>query len=358
MPTRISAADKAKPAAKKPGAAKAGAAAVKKAGKAVGKTVGKTVGKAVRGGKAAGKMIGNAGQEAFGLASDAAGLVAEASENTLTFNPLVGLQGRDVAAAAQSLLKAVTISPKKATRHYGLYLKELAKVVKGDSTLEASPRDRRFADPAWQSNVLYKRLMQSYLATQKELTTYIDDAEIDGKDKGRAHFFAALLTDALAPSNWVLGNPAAVRKIVDTGGDSLVKGLQNLVHDMRHNRMMPSQVDTTPFVVGKTVATSVGQVVLRHPMFELLQYAPSTAEVHSRPLVMAPPQVNKFYAVDLAPEKSLVKYAVDSGIQLFVISWRNPTLEQRDWGLAEYVGAIDAAVDAARQITGSPDVNM
>ena len=99
-------------------------------------------------------------------------------------------------------------------------------------------------------------------------------------------------------------------------------------------------------------------MVLRHELFELLQYAPTTPQVHRRPLVMSPPQVNKFYAVDLTPDKSLVKWAVDSGVQMFVISWRNPTVEQRHWGLEHYVKAIDAAVDAARQITGSPDVNL
>jgi polyhydroxyalkanoate synthase len=156
----------------------------------------------------------------------------------------------------------------------------------------------------------------------------------------------------------VLGNPAAVRKILDTGGDNLVKGLKNLVHDIRHNHMLPSQVDSTPFKVGVNMATSPGQVVLRHEMFELLQFAPTTAQVHRRPLVMSPPQVNKYYAIDLSPDKSLVKWAADSGIQLFVVSWRNPTVDQRHWGLDDYVMALDAAVEAARQIIGSADVNM
>jgi polyhydroxyalkanoate synthase subunit PhaC len=187
---------------------------------------------------------------------------------------------------------------------------------------------------------------------------YIETSKLDAVEKGRAQFFASLVTDALAPSNWVLGNPAAVRKIVDTGGDNLVKGLKNLVHDVRHNNMMPSQVDATPFKLGENMATSPGQVVFRHEMFELLQFAPSTPQVHKRPLVMSPPQVNKYYAIDLSPEKSLIKWTVDSGVQMFVVSWRNPTLEHRHWGLEDYAMALDAAVDVARQITGSPDVNM
>ena len=299
-----------------------------------------------------------AGLSALGAAGDITGLVAEASRNTLAVNPLIGLNRRDVASAAAALLKAVARTPRRATTHVGRYVKELGQVVKGGSALAPDPKDRRFADAAWKNNALYARLMQAYLATQKELAHFIDKSELNKIEKGRAHFFASLITDALAPSNWVLGNPAAVRKIVDTGGDNLVTGLKNLIHDVRHNHMMPSMVDATPFKVGETIATSPGQVVLRHEMFELLQFTPTTPQVHARPLVMSPPQVNKYYAIDLTPDKSLVKWATDSGIQLFVVSWRNPTIEHRHWGLDDYVRALDVAVDATCQITGSHDVNM
>ena len=287
-----------------------------------------------------------------------AGLVADATENTLAISPLVGIQRGDVADAAKALLKVVAVSPKRATARYGQYLKELARVVKGSSDLAPDPSDRRFADSAWKTNLVYRRLMQAYLATQRDLNEYIDGSDLDAREKGQARFFASLVTDALAPSNWLFGNPAAVRKILDTGGAHLVGGLKNLVHDIRHNNMLPTQVDSTPFQVGVNVATSPGKVVLRHEMFELLQYTPSTPQVHRRPLVMSPPQVNKYYAVDLTPDKSLVKWAVDSGVQMFMISWRNPTVEQRHWSLEHYVKAIDVAVDAAREITGSPDVNL
>ena len=300
----------------------------------------------------------SAGGAAMTAAGDFGSLVAEASQNTLAINPLVGLTPRDVAGAAASLLKVMSKAPGKTVAHYGSYLKELAKVAGGKSELAPDAKDRRFADPAWKSNAVYTRLMQTYLATQKELTAVVEGSKLDSVDKGRAQFFASLVTDALAPSNFVLGNPAAVRKILDTGGDNLVKGLKHLVHDVRHNNRMPSQVDAAPFKVGENVATSPGQVVHRDEMFELLQFAPTTAQVHKRPLVMSPPQVNKYYAVDLSPDKSLIKWAVDSGVQTFVVSWRNPTVEQRDWGLEEYAMALDRAVDVARQITGSPDVNM
>jgi len=300
----------------------------------------------------------SAGGAAMTAAGDFGSLVAEASQNTLAINPLVGLTPRDVAGAAASLLKVMSKAPGKTVAHYGSYLKELAKVAGGKSALAPDAKDRRFADPAWKSNAVYTRLMQTYLATQKELTAVVEASKLDSADKGRAQFFASLVTDALAPSNFVLGNPAAVRKIIDTGGDNLVKGLKHLVHDIRHNNLMPSQVDAAPFKVGENVATTPGQVVHRDEMFELLQFAPTTPQVHKRPLVMSPPQVNKYYAVDLSPDKSLIKWAVDSGVQMFVVSWRNPTVEQRGWGLEAYAMALDRAVDVARQITGSPDVNM
>jgi len=280
---------------------------------------------ALSSGRAAAKALKDtatqAGSAATAVAVDLRDLVAEASQNTLAINPLIGLSPRDVAGAAKSLLKVMSKTPGKTATHYGHYLKELATVVKGKSELAPDPKDRRFADPAWKSNALYTRLMQTYLATQKELTSVIETSKLDSVDKGRAQFFASLVTDALAPSNFVLGNPTAVRKIVDTGGGNLVKGLKHLVHDIRHNSMMPSQVDATPFKVGENVATSPGQVVHRDEMFELLQFAPTTPQVHKRPLVMSPPQVNKYYAVDLSPEKSLVKWTVDSGVQR-TTSWR------------------------------------
>ena len=298
------------------------------------------------------------GQGAMRTAGEVTELVGEATQHTLAYNPLLGIRRGDVAAGARSLLKAVAVSPRKATKHFGAYLGELGNVVKGSSGAAPDPKDRRFADPAWKGNFLYRRLMQTYVATQKGLSDYVESTNLSARDKARAQFFASLVTDALAPSNWLLANPAAVRKIVDTGGENLVAGLKNLVHDIRYNHMLPSQVDTTPFKVGENMATSPGQVVHRAEMFELIQYTPSTPQVHARPLVMSPPQVNKFYAVDLSPEKSLVKWIVDSGVQLFIVSWRNPAPEQGHWSLDDYVMALDEAVEVARQITKSADVNM
>ena len=299
-----------------------------------------------------------AAQSAMANVGAIADLVAEATQNTLAANPLIGLRRRDIAVAAGSMLKAVASTPRGAVRHVRNYLGEIGAVVRGNSELAADPKDRRFADPAWKSNFAARRLMQAYLATQKELSGFIESTRLGKIDKGRAQFFASLITDALAPSNWLIGNPVAARKIVDTGGENLLKGLRNLVHDVRYNHMLPSQVDATPFKLGENMATSPGQVVVRDEMFELLQFTCSTPQVHKRPLVMSPPQINKYYAIDLSPDKSLIKWAADSGVQLFIVSWRNPTIEQRHWGLSEYAMALERAVNATRQITGSADVNM
>jgi len=286
-------------------------------------------------------------------------LAAQASESPLNAaNPIIGLQSGDIASAAKSLLKLVAGSPVRATQHLNSYVAELRGIVAGESAIAPDPKDRRFADSAWESNAMYRRLLQSWLATQKGLSGYIEQTRGNAREKGQAQFFVSLLTDAMAPSNFLLGNPVAMRKTLDTGGTNLVEGLKNLIHDVRHNHMLPTQVDTTPFRLGENLAATSGEVVFRNEVLELIQYAPATAEVHRRPLVVSPPQVNKYYAVDLTPDKSLVKWIVDSGVQAFMVSWRNPTAEHRNWGIDEYVLALDQAVDVARRITGSDDVNM
>ena len=305
-------------------------------------------------GAAAARKAG-AGRPVAGELTD---ILADAAENTLALNPLIGVRPDDLAKAAKTLFQIGLASPQRVVANYGQYLQECVRILKGDSELAPDPKDRRFADAAWKSNRFYKSLMQGHLAAVKQFASYIDGSDIDSRKKGQAQFAVSLMTDALAPSNWLLGNPVAVRKIVETGGAHLIDGMKSMLHDLQHNGGLPSQVDAAPFKVGVNMATTPGQVVFRHEMFELIQYTPSTPQVHQRPLVISPPQVNKFYAMDLGPDKSLVKWVVDSGVQAFMISWRNPTAKHRDWGLEEYVKAIDAAVNTACEITGSPDASL
>lgn len=291
------------------------------------------------------------------MSSPAPHLAAGAAESTLAFNPLIGLRGRDLASAAVSLLRAVPVSRTDAKQAVVEYEKELRAILGGTSAAAPDPKDRRYADPAWKTNVFARRAMQLHVTTEAAVARLIERSSLDALRKKQARFLVSLVADALAPSNSPLVNPAVLRKAVDTGGAHFVAGVRNLVNDLLRNHQLPSQVDSTPFHVGENVAGTRGQVVHRSEMFELIQYAPSQPLVRARPLVLSPPQVNKYYAVDLAPEKSLVRWAVDSGVQLFVVSWRNPTAEHAHWSLSDYVMALDEAVDVAREITGSPDVN-
>ncbi len=143
-----------------------------------------------------------------------------------------------------------------------------------------------------------------------------------------------------------------------TRGKSVLKGAQNFWQDMRHNHGMPRQVDKDAFSVGKDLAASPGAVAFRNEVCEILQYQPATKKVYPKPVLMVPPQINKYYIVDLAPDKSYVKYAIEKGLQVFVISWRNPTAEHRDWNLDTYVNTVIEAIDAVRDISGQESINL
>jgi polyhydroxyalkanoate synthase len=217
--------------------------------------------------------------------------------------------------------------------------------------------DRRFSDPEWSGHAWSRALARAYLAFSKEAMQLVDDLEFEGPKARRARFMMSLLVDALSPANTPLTNPVAIKRARETRGRSLRQGLRHLIDDMRHNGGLPTMVDPTPFKIGENVAATPGDVVFRNEMFELIQYRPSTAEVYARPILIVPPQINKYYFLDLSHHNSMVRYAVERGFQVFMISWRNPEPENADWGLDEYVGAIEQADSAAREITGSADAN-
>ncbi|TPQ33973.1 alpha/beta fold hydrolase [Cupriavidus pinatubonensis] len=235
---------------------------------------------------------------------------------------------------------------------------ELLKVAAGQSLLAPVSGDKRFTDPAWQQSAFYKGWMQFYLAWSQSLQQYAAECSHDSHESARVAFFMSQLADALAPSNNLLGNPQALKKSLETGGASLLRGMSNLLSDAREGRFIPSQSDNRPFKVGENLACTPGAVVLRTEMFELLQYAPQTPTVHERPMLFIPPIVNKYYIFDLAPGRSLVEHFVKSGMTVFLVAWRNPSRKHDDWGAPEYVESIDAAIDAVREISGADDVNL
>ena len=286
------------------------------------------------------------------------GISEEASRNTLALNPLVGISSQDLIDSAGVLFKAVVNEPKVAAEQWLSFVGELAAIVGGNSDRAPKAGDRRFSDATWKESGLHSGLLKAYLAWGDAVNGLVDKTSLSKIDKERAHLITEILIDAVAPTNAMFTNPAAVRKFVDTGGQSLWHGLKNYFDDLVRNRGMPSMVDTSAFKVGENLAVTPGAVVLRNELLELIQYTPTRATVRKRPLLITPPQINKYYALDLSPDKSMVRFLVESGIQTFAVSWRNPTAANRDWGLDTYVAALDEAVDAAREICGSEDISM
>src|SRR5262249_10914696 len=231
----------------------------------------------------------------------------QAVENTLAANPLVGVRAADIAGAARVLLGHMARSPLVATRQYLKLLGEVGRIATGRSELAPPAGDKRFADPAWKESAAYRAVAQCYLAWGGALNGFIDEADMPARDAERARFIVSLLVDAAAPTNTLPGNPAAVKKMLDTGGASLLRGLENFAGDMARHGGLPAQVDARQFAVGKNLATTPGEVVHRTPVMELLRYRPMTDTVHERPLLIAPPQINKYYIFDLVAEKSLVQ---------------------------------------------------
>jgi polyhydroxyalkanoate synthase subunit PhaC len=290
--------------------------------------------------------------------TSADGLSDQASRHTLALNPLVGLRAQDLLDGAGTLFKAMLHEPRVAVTAWLSFLGELSEIVSGKSDRAPQPGDKRFADPTWTNSALHSRLLKAYLAWAAAVDNFVAQASLSEVDKQRASLVTTILVDALAPTNSLVANPAAMRKLLDTGGESLWKGFKNYLDDLVRNGALPSQVDTSAFKVGQNLATTPGSVIFRNELVELIQYTPTTTTVRKRPLVITPPQINKYYATDLSPDKSLIRFLIDGGIQTFAVSWRNPTVENRDWGLNTYVTALDEAVDAARDIAGSDDITM
>jgi polyhydroxyalkanoate synthase len=234
---------------------------------------------------------------------------------------------------------------------------ELARITIGRSSVAPPAKDWRFTNRTWSEHPVYRRLGQSYLAWSDSVRALVETADLDWRDAQRAMLAANLLTSAVAPTNFLPTNPEALERAWETAGKSLLRGLGHFVSDVRQNRGIPRSVDPEAFEVGRDLATTPGTVVHRSELFELIQYTPTTASVYARPLVLVPPQINKYYVMDLAPQRSFIEYAVAQGFQMFAMSWRNAKPDHAAWGLADYVEATEEAIEVARTISGSPDVN-
>jgi len=227
--------------------------------------------------------------------------------------------------------------------------------------VEPAKGDKRFADPDWSDNPVFDVIKQSYLLTSNWLNGLV--AEVDGVDpmeKRRVEFFMKMLTDAFSPSNFLASNPAALKEVMATRGESLVRGMENFAADLQRGggQLSIAQTDYERFKIGENVATAPGKVIFRNDIIELIQYAPTTEQVFEIPLVIFPPWINKFYILDLRPENSMIRWLTDQGITVFVASWVNPTPELATKTFEDYMReGIYAGTAAAMEQCGTPHVN-
>lgn len=226
---------------------------------------------------------------------------------------------------------------------------------------DTSPKDRRFANPLWDSHPWFNFIKQQYQMNATAIQTAVAAIDgLDARDKRRLDYFTRQIVDMMAPTNFLGTNPDALERAVETEGQSLVDGLENLVRDIEAHDgdLIVTLSDQDSFVIGGNLATTPGAVVYRNRLFELIQYTPSTGTVHETPIVIFPPWINKFYILDLKSQNSLIKWIVDQGQTLFVVSWVNPGPEYRDTTLTDYVEeGILAAIREVKAICGTPSVN-
>lgn len=222
--------------------------------------------------------------------------------------------------------------------------------------------DKRFKDSAWDENALFDYIKQSYLLTARWLQSTVHEVEgMDDKTAKKVDFYTRQFVDAMAPSNFVLTNPEVLRATIESGGENLVKGLENLLGDLERGKgqLAISMTDYKKFEVGKNIAATPGQVIYQNELMQLIQYNPTTEQQHKRPLLIVPPWINKFYILDLRPANSLVKWLCDQGHTVFIVSWVNPdeALAARTWEDYMTAGPL-AAIDAIEQATGEAEINM
>ena len=228
-----------------------------------------------------------------------------------------------------------------------------------EGPMPVDPKDRRFSDPAWEHNAAFWGLRQAYLAARQYALDLVRISDLDPIDQGKAELAMGVIADAVAPTNFPATNPAVIKRALDTGGRSLVDGLRNFVDDMVHNNGRPRQVDTTPFEVGRNLAATPSKVVYRSHLIEILQYEPQTEQVHEVPLLCSPPWINKYYVMDLAPNRSFIEWAVQHGRTVFAISYKNPDASMAKTTMDDYlINGPRQALDVVCDITGRQKVDI
>jgi polyhydroxyalkanoate synthase len=249
----------------------------------------------------------------------------------------------------------VSFDPAQLLEIQNTYLKDLAELWNQGPNVKPAG-DRRFASDAWAGNPMAAFAAAAYLLNARTLMSMADAVQGDAKARTRVRFAVQQWIDASAPSNFLAFNAEAQKKAIDTQGESIAKGVANLLHDMKQGHV--SMTDESVFEVGKNVATTEGAVVFENELFQLIEYKPLTSKVYERPFLLVPPCINKFYILDLQPENSLIRYCVEQGHRTFVVSWRNPdeSLSQKTWD--EYIeDAVIKAIAVTQDITGAETIN-
>jgi polyhydroxyalkanoate synthase subunit PhaC len=274
------------------------------------------------------------------------------------FGQALGLALRGAAAHGQSSAGAIL---RFATEVARIPPVALGRLIGADLSppVEIDARDRRFADPAWSDNVGFSALRMAYLAMSQLSERIIAGAKLDSMTDEKARLAVNLMLDAVAPTNFLPTNPAALKRAFETGGLSVAKGARNFVYDLLNNRGRPRQVDTRPFTKGKNLAATPCKVVYRNELMELLQYEPQTDKVQATPLLCSPPWINKYYVMDLAPGRSFIEWAIRHNRTVFAISYLNPPAEMSGVTMDDYlVHGPQTALDVIQDITGAKTVDI
>ena len=287
--------------------------------------------------------------------------------------PSLDSPGPDLYANAMSAYwkEALTNPAKLIEQQMGYWTKTVTHFVEAQQALaqgklqapeNPGPADRRFSHPLWDSHPYFNFVKQQYLINAEAMRTALEEAkDLDPRQKRRLNYFAQQIIDMMAPTNFLATNPEALEKAVATEGQSLVKGLENLISDLEANNgeMVVKLADENAFELGRNIATAPGSVVYRNRMIELIQYAPVTEEVHTTPLVIFPPWINKFYILDLKAQNSLIRWLTEQGFTVFIASWVNPDAAYADVGLEDYIeDGYLAAMREVKEITGEDKLNV
>jgi polyhydroxyalkanoate synthase len=275
----------------------------------------------------------------------------------VALNIAMGIDRDEIQQAILELLGQMTRHPRALAEVWTQLMTDSMAITLGFSTLDIM-EDKRFSDPAWVENPFYKRIGQYYMAVGNAMDSWLEKSEIQDMNEKRTRFLMGLIKDLIAPVNNLYSNPTALKLPMDTKGDSLIKGMNNYLDDLRNNNGYPSVADRNSYVLGKDVATSKGAVVYRSELLEIIQYSPTQPQVHEIPFLFVFSQVNRFYLGDLTPDRSLCQELLSPGITVYAVSWRNPTVENRDWGLETYAEGVIRGIEVARTISGQDKVNV